>query len=239
MTDWQADLLEKAMQATDTHSFFDGVAAVALKLGFDYTAYGARQRFPLTRPRLFIINNYSEAWKSAYAVNRYLNIDPYVAQCLKSSCPVVWDRDLKACKPAFWEDAGAYGLAEGWGQSLLSRDAQGLVTFARSKEPITAKELKTKQAALCWLGQITHLGMGRLQKLNGGRDEPADIVLSQREKEILQWTADGKSSADISVILGITQRTVNFHIHHCIEKLECQNKIAAAVKASLMGLLWG
>jgi LuxR family transcriptional regulator len=67
---------------------------------------------------------------------------------------------------------------------------------------------------------------------------PGTVELSQREKEILQWTADGKSSDDVSVILGISKRTVNFHINHCLKKLGCQNKIAAAVKASLMGLLW-
>jgi LuxR family transcriptional regulator len=112
------------------------------------------------------------------------------------------------------------------------------VTFARGSEAITALELETKQAALSWLAQITHLGLTRLQMRGADSVIPVPIELSQREKEILQWTADGKSSDDVSVILGISKRTVNFHINHCLKKLGCQNKIAAAVKASLMGLLW-
>ena len=37
------------------------------------------------------------------------------------------------------------------------------------------------------------------------------VCLSHREREILQWTADGKSSGEIAIILSISESTVNFH----------------------------
>jgi LuxR family quorum-sensing system transcriptional regulator SolR len=238
MTDWRTELLDTAMQAKDVDSLLNEILVVTRWLGFEYVAYGSQRRFPVSRQRLFIINNYSDNWKATYASNQYLNIDPYVAKCLKSSQPLVWDSHLKTCNPGFWEDAAAHGLNEGWGLSLLSCDAQGLVTFARSGEPVSVTELKAKQAELCWLSHITHLSMCRLQQLEDDRAVPVNIELSLREKEILRWTADGKSSAEISMILGISTRTVNFHIDHCLVKLNCQNKIAAVVKAMLLGLLW-
>jgi len=238
MSHWQADLLENAMSATDVELLFDNIETVARQLEFDYAAYGSRRLFPITKPCLFLVNNYSPAWQAAYAANRYLEIDPYVIRTLRSVKPVLWDAELKAQAPDFWRDAQSHGLSQGWGQTLLNSEAQGLVTFARGSDPITALELETKQAELSWLAQITHLGMTRLQLRGAGSVLPVPIELSQREKEILQWTADGKSSDDVSIILGITKRTVNFHINHCLKKLGCQNKIAAAVKASLMGLLW-
>jgi LuxR family transcriptional regulator len=238
MSHWQADLLENAMSATDVELLFDNIKTVARQLEFDYAAYGSRRLFPITKPCLFLVNNYSPAWQAAYAANRYLEIDPYVIRTLRSVKPVLWDAELKAQAPDFWRDAQSHGLSQGWGQTLLNSEAQGLVTFARGSDPITALELETKQAELSWLAQITHLGMTRLQLRGAGSVLPVPIELSQREKEILQWTADGKSSDDVSIILGITKRTVNFHINHCLKKLGCQNKIAAAVKASLMGLLW-
>jgi LuxR family quorum-sensing system transcriptional regulator SolR len=238
MSYWQAELLEKAMSATDVDLLFDNIRNVARQLEFDYVAYGSRRLFPITKPCLFLANNYSPAWQAAYADNRYLEIDPYVIRAMRSVKPVLWDAELKSRAPDFWQEAQSHGLAQGWGQSLLNSEAQGLVTFARSADAITALELETRQAELSWLAQITHLGMTRLQLCGAGSVLPVPIELSQREKEILQWTADGKSSDDVSVILGITKRTVNFHIGHCLKKLGCQNKIAAAVKASLMGLLW-
>lgn len=238
MSHWQAELLENAVSTTDVELLFDNIKAVARQLEFDYVAYGSRTLFPLTKPCLFLINNYSPAWQTAYAANRYLEIDPYVFRALRSVKPVLWDAELKALAPDFWLEAQSHGLSEGWGQTLLNSEAQGLVTFARGGDPITALELETKQAELSWLAQITHLGMTRLRLRGLGSVLPVPIELSQREKEILQWTADGKTSDDVSIILGITKRTVNFHINHCLKKLDCQNKIAAAVKASLMGLLW-
>jgi LuxR family transcriptional regulator len=61
--------------------------------------------------------------------------------------------------------------------------------------------------------------------------------LTDREIEVLRWTAEGKVSVDISDILGITERTVNFHICNCMKKLGATSKTSAAVQAALWGLL--
>jgi LuxR family transcriptional regulator, quorum-sensing system regulator SolR len=62
-------------------------------------------------------------------------------------------------------------------------------------------------------------------------------TLTAREVEVLRWTAEGKISMDISDILGITERTVNFHIGNCMRKLGATSKTSAAVQAALWGLL--
>jgi LuxR family transcriptional regulator len=62
-------------------------------------------------------------------------------------------------------------------------------------------------------------------------------TLTDREIEVLRWTAEGKVSVDISDILGITERTVNFHICNCMKKLGATSKTSAAVQAALWGLL--
>ncbi len=45
------------------------------------------------------------------------------------------------------------------------------------------------------------------------------IRLTLREKEILLWTAEGKTSWEISLILNIAERTVTFHVQNSIQKL--------------------
>lgn len=66
---------------------------------------------------------------------------------------------------------------------------------------------------------------------------PADVTLSMRECEVLRWAAEGKTAYEIGVILGLTERTINFHISRSIVKLNASNKTNAVVKAVLMGLI--
>ena len=63
----------------------------------------------------------------------------------------------------------------------------------------------------------------------------SDVLLTKREKEVLYWTAVGKTAYEISIILGIKARTVNFHICNINKKMGVHNKIAAAVKAVALG----
>ncbi len=55
--------------------------------------------------------------------------------------------------------------------------------------------------------------------------------LSMREREVLKWLKSGKSSWDISVILGISERTVNFHINNVMKKLEAVTRTQAVATA--------
>lgn len=61
--------------------------------------------------------------------------------------------------------------------------------------------------------------------------------LSPREKEVLNWLKKGKTSWDISVILCISERTVNFHIKNIMQKLDAVSRIHAVAKAIEKGLI--
>ncbi|WP_084169562.1 helix-turn-helix domain-containing protein [Paraburkholderia ferrariae] len=61
--------------------------------------------------------------------------------------------------------------------------------------------------------------------------------LSPREREVMRWAAEGKTSYEIGIILGLAERTINFHVAKAIEKLNASNKTHAAVKAVLLGLV--
>ena len=61
--------------------------------------------------------------------------------------------------------------------------------------------------------------------------------LTARETECLHWTAAGKTSWEISIILQRSQATINFHLQHACRKLDAVNKCEAAVKAQRLGLI--
>ena len=56
--------------------------------------------------------------------------------------------------------------------------------------------------------------------------------LGQREVETLTWAARGKSSTEIGEILGLSKRTVDFHIERARSKLGVATRVQAVMKAT-------
>jgi DNA-binding response OmpR family regulator len=57
------------------------------------------------------------------------------------------------------------------------------------------------------------------------------IRLTQREIETVTWSARGKTSDEIAIILGVTKRTVDFHMDNARTKLGASTRTEAVVKA--------
>lgn len=62
-------------------------------------------------------------------------------------------------------------------------------------------------------------------------------ILSKREIEVLKWTAIGKTSWEVSSILAISERTVNFHVGNIANKLGVSGRRAACSMALSRGLI--
>jgi DNA-binding CsgD family transcriptional regulator len=95
-----------------------------------------------------------------------------------------------------------------------------------------------------WLEMKLDLGGGEisvhaLAKLNGevvlmfpvpgGEDsaEEALSILTRRQREIMEWIAEGKTSGEAAIILGISPRTVEKHLEAVFQRLGVENRIAA------------
>jgi DNA-binding response OmpR family regulator len=66
---------------------------------------------------------------------------------------------------------------------------------------------------------------------------PRQVDLSEREAETLTWAARGKTSSEIAEIIGLTKRTVDFHIDNARLKLNATSRMHAAVKAAASRLI--
>ena len=52
-------------------------------------------------------------------------------------------------------------------------------------------------------------------------------VLTHQQKEIMEWIAEGKTSAEVAIILNISPRTVEKHLEAVFQRLGVENRIAA------------
>lgn len=236
MKAWEENLFQALQSIQSDQQFFQAMLSFSKELDFDFCAYGLRMPLPLTNPTILTFNNYPAAWQAHYQAKNYVAVDPTVHHAMRSPQPIVWSDDLFGSAHDLWEEANSFGLRYGWAQSI--RDFNGVVgmlTLARSNEPITEMEFEAKRFKLASLTQTAHLGMSQcwVPKLM----PEVNATLSTREIDVLRWTADGKTASEISSLLNIAERTVHFHIHNTLTKLAATNKTSAAIKAAMLGLL--
>ena len=233
---WQDAHTHALLTAEDETAFSAALAQASAALGFEYSAFGMRMPLPISNPKFIMVNNYPVEWQERYATENYLAIDPTVAHGLNSSLPVVWNERLFGTAQTFWEDAKGHGLLVGWAQSSVDvHGAVGMLTLARSNEPLTTPELREQMPRMQWLARMATEGM--LCMVAGRRPPEPPIRLTAREVEVLRWTADGKTSHEVGQIMAISERTVNFHINNSLLKLGANNKTSGVIKAAMLRLL--
>jgi DNA-binding CsgD family transcriptional regulator len=237
METWREDSLDTLLSIESETDLFNRIIKLAMTMGFEFCAYGIRMPVPISRPAVAMFSNYSCEWRDCYNQRGYIQVDPTVKHALKSTLPVIWSYDLFETAPELWEEARTHGLQVGWAQA--SRDANGaigLLTLARSAGQLTPSELQANQLKMSWLTQLAHAGMGRL--LLPKLVPETQVIMTAREREVLRWTAEGKTAYEISRILSVSERTINFHINNVVSKLGASNKTQAAVKAAALGMLF-
>jgi LuxR family transcriptional regulator, quorum-sensing system regulator SolR len=233
---WREEWFDCLNGAQTYPDIFNLLVQYCKELGFQYCEYGMRLPLPISRTPFVSLNNYPKAWQQRYKEKNYFAIDPTVQHALKNSSPIIWSGEGLR-KKEFWKDAWGNGLRHGWTQASREPNGTiGILTFARTNQAITSEELDEIEVKLNWLTHTAHRLIASLIIPDQLLD--ATCKLSPREKEILRWTAEGKTCKEIGWILEITERTVNFHVNNAMTKLRASNKTHAAVKAALLGVLF-
>ena len=75
------------------------------------------------------------------------------------------------------------------------------------------------------------------QTRRASQSPTAGATLTEREKEVLNHIADGKTNKDIASALSIAENTVKNHLKNILEKLHLENRVQAATYALREGLI--
>lgn len=79
-----------------------------------------------------------------------------------------------------------------------------------------------------------------MDEADAQRDKHGDIDqprISTREQSCLAWTAEGKTSEEIGIILELSPHTVNHYLGSAARKLGATNRMHAVAKALRLGLI--
>lgn len=237
MKAWREDCLARLTSPAESiDPVVRELAAIVQNLGFEYCSYVMRMPFPLGSPTVAWSSTYPSRWLEHYFSHDYLAIDPLLQQASQDPFPVVWSDRSFPSPPEFWEEARAHGIRYGWALTSYGKQATvGMLSLARSHQVVTESELAVTEAKLVWLSHVVH---GAISAMDLSRHvQESDQELTAREREVLRWTAAGKTADEVGAILGISERTVTFHITSSLVKLNVVNKTQAVAKALLLNLL--
>lgn len=118
---------------------------------------------------------------------------------------------------------------------LSSRRGEfAILAFAQQSELDNIEEAIARELTeIKILGEYFHSHMLR----RNGIDTSEALVVSARELDCLRWVAAGKSAWEASIILGISERTVRFHLNSAREKLNCTTTTQAVAKVVAQQLI--
>ncbi|MBB4640741.1 helix-turn-helix transcriptional regulator [Rhizorhapis suberifaciens] len=159
---------------------------------------------------------------------------PFMAAMGKAGAPIEWElsQDCDAIDCGIVLPSTARRLSDigvDYGLSLLidlSDEEGGLLTlYARSTDN---PDLASARTAMPLIGFAIHT---KIQSLPEFRFAQSTARLSCREKECIAWAAQGKNIAGISAIMGITERTVLFHISNAKRRLDADTIAHAVFKS--------
>jgi len=187
---------------------------------------------------LKIVNvSYPLDWIALYLEKGYEAVDPVLKRNFHSFQTQLWsDTFREATSPrekAFVKHAADFGLVQGItiGMPARRHSAGSVFSFAGPE----MGEHPRHATVLEYLLPHLHVALMRIAFSPGGKA----LSLSPREREVLQWMKEGKTSWEVSQILRLSERTVNFHVQNVLAKLHASNRsqaVAVAIEQGLIGL---
>lgn len=231
---WQEDLLSITDGLQSKQTVFKKIEAAARALGFEHCAYGLQVPHSVSSPKTIVLNSYTASWWARYVSEDYLQTDSSVLPGRRTPTPLVWNDEVVGSARQLWDEAQCRGLRIGMMQSSLDAlGIAGMLTLSRLHQSLSGEELASQEIKMRWLVNVAHLTLSRICTSRLREQAP----LTAREIEVLRWTADGKTSSEVSSILALSEHTVNFHVKNAVAKLQTANKTAAVVRAAMLGWL--
>lgn len=205
-----------------------------------YAYLGLRFRGSGPRGRPFFITTYPQAWVEHYDRSNYLQVDPVMLDAPSRSTPLHWGtrehrKTVTPRQKKFLAEAAESGLNQGSAIPIHAAGGEfGLVSVAVDGTPRQFNTLmRNHQHQLHLLALYYHAHVAEHVVSN----ESPTVSVTSRERECLLWSAQGKSSWEISEILCISEATVNFHLQNAMRKLEVYSRPHAIAKAVMMGII--
>ncbi|GEK12290.1 autoinducer binding domain-containing protein [Aliivibrio fischeri] len=205
----------------------------------EYYLFAIIHPHSMVRSDISILDNYPKKWRQYYDDANLIQCDPIVDYSNSNHSPVNWstfENDVINKKhPNVIKEAKTSGLVTGFSFPIhTANNGFGMLSFAHSSKDKYQDSLFLH--ACMNIPAIIPFLIDNYRKINIAH-EKLNSDVTKREKECLVWACEGKSTWDISKILGCSERTVTFHLTNAQMKLNTTNRCQSISKAILTGAI--
>ena len=227
--------------ANDITEAFGILEKYLAQLGFDRVVYSLITDHPHINQKRGhgILRNYPEDWMKYYFAHNYFEVDPVIKVIKQHNGAFLWNsvpelkNGLQRDEYVLMEEAREAKLLDGVGIGFHGTCGRvvGMGVASSAGKAYIDKNSVSLIYALC---SQFHLFYQEFES----RSSAVPIQLSPREKEVLTWTAEGKSRTAIGEILNISDDTVKTYITRVYAKLGVNSIPLAILKAVMLGLIY-
>lgn len=208
---------------------------------FTYTCY-ARDFKHSNETEHELCSQALQGWQSYFLEHHYDEIDTVAEQIRQSLSPVFWDlheeiEHATGKTQQMFAEALEYGLSTGLSIPIHGPQINpmlAILVIHHSKITDFFAENPAYPFQIHCLGMYYHECVLRLLEQEC---QQTSYHLTKREKECLRLAAQHKSAYETACDLGISERTVGFHIENALKKLKARNKYQAVEKAIKAGVI--
>lgn len=225
--------------ATQSKEVLDALYKYVSLLGFEWFTYSLLSPQKRSTDR-FALSTYPTDWIARYHDQDYRPVDPVYDYAQTKVGPFVWRPEehvtkLQPRQRQVINEAADFGLS-GIGTVPINGpgSARAALTVACAMSSAEFEQLfGARRHELTLIALYAHERV--LQQ--AGVDRPSCFDLSPREREILTWTARGKTRGEIATILSVSDETVKQYTGRAMRKLAAANKTHATAIAIMHGLI--
>lgn len=227
-------------QAPDRQSFERRLVDFAHEMDFGLMSAVFVVDCPGRESAFISVGNTPAEYLEGYSNREDWARDPVLQSLKRLNAPVIYDQSLYVHGGAgdLWEEQAVYGYRTGISMVLhLPGGRHFMMGVDRDRDlPSDEAQLTRMVADLQLLAVHAQDAAGRLL-LEEAQEQLKLPRLTAREREVLRWTGEGKSSWEVGAILGMSEHTVNFHLRNLMGKLDVTSKHQAVLKALSLGLI--
>lgn len=116
--------------------------------------------------------------------------------------------------------------------SARAKGAMGLIADTELDHDDVEKIFSEQYDEILALAHMMHLRIIHLPHLSRAR------ALSPRQREALEWVADGKTTQDVALLMGVSPAMVEKHLRLAREALAVETTAQAVAKAALLNMIF-
>lgn len=227
-------------ESTDRATFQDRLVRFAHAMDFGIVTAALAIEHPGKAATFEVVGNIPQGFINASKSMERTERDPVHKRLKSWHVPFSYDQSLYVEEDAadLWESQAPWGYRTGIAMALHLPGGRHFLLGVDRPDPLPADDNQLTRM----VADLQLLAVYAQETANRVLAEPEEVQepiakLSPREREVLQWTRDGKSSWAIGQILGLSEHSVNFHLRNARTKLGVTGKHMAVLKAISLRLI--